>query len=711
MKIRFFSAIIFAGWTLATGLASGQAKRPSVPAAPAATSPQTSSSTPDTAQRADAYYNFAMGHLYEQQYETSNKSEDANLAIDFYKKAYAIDPNNSVIGEELASMYFVAQRTRDAVDEVQAMLKRDPSDLPARRLLARIYIHSLGDLSNAADQSHTVQLAIEQLTEIVRLDPTDEDSIIWLARLDRLNNQNDLAETQLRALLQRDADNEAAVAQLSQLLLDENRSGEAVALLQDTLKQGPSAGLYDQLGDAYTQMGDPTHAAQAYRQAVELEPDEPAHLQGLAQSLFDLGDFDGAVDSYQKLVAMSPNDPTNYLRLSTAYRRMNQLDKAEQQVLLAKQHAPGSLEVIYDEAQIYQDEGRFDDGIRVLTDAVAATKSQTDVTPARRRTLAILYQLLGQIYNDDDKTAAAVSSLQEMGKLGPEEDRRARWLIVDAYRTARDLPHAFDAASDALKTYPDDRPLRISQALLYGENNQPDQGADVLKPLLGDSGAANLEIYLDLAQIYEEGRRYDDAEKALHSAEGVVTRAADRESIGFLFGAVYEHEKKYDQAEQSFKGVLAIDPRNAETLNYYGYMLADRGLRLDEAAGMIQRALDEDPTNGAYLDSIGWAYYKENKLADAEVYLRRAVVREPHNATLHDHLGDILAKSGKTEQATMEWENSLAEWRRAAPAEFEADKVTELQQKISAAKRDPEIKPETKPDAKPETKRAGEAKP
>jgi tetratricopeptide (TPR) repeat protein len=688
MKTWCFPAIILAVPLFAAALASGQSQPPATApgqAAPAQTAPLS------PAQQADAYYNFAMGHLYQQQYEVSTKADDANRAIDFFKKAYAIDPSNAAIGEQLATMYFMAQRTRDAVNEVQAMLARDPSDLPARRLLSRIYIRSLGDLSNAADQLHTVQLAIEQLTEIVRLDPTDEDSAVWLARLDRLNNQHDLAEKVLRGVLQRDPENEAAEAQLTQLLLDENRSSEAVALLQDTLKVNPSAGLYDQLGDAYTQMGDPTHAAQAYRQAVDLDPGEPSHLQGLAQSLFDMGDFNGSIDAYQKLVAMSPNDASNYLRLSAAYRSLNQFDKAEQQILLAKQHAPGSLEVIYNEAQIYQDEGRFDDGIRVLSDAVSATKSQTDVTPARRRTLAFLYQLLGQIYGADDKPASAVGALQEMAKLGPEEDRRARWLIVDVYRSSHDLPHAFDEAGQALKTYPDDRPLRISQALLYGENNQPDQAADLLKPLLSnssqkESSAADLEIYLDLAQVYEQGRKFDDAEKSLHSAEGLVTRAADRISIGFLFGAVYEHEKKYDQAEEAFKGVLALDPHNAQTLNYYGYMLADRGQRLDEAQDMIQRALNEDPTNGAYLDSIGWTYYKENKLADAETYLRKAVVREPHNATLHDHLGDILAKSGKTDMASAEWETSLAEWRRASPSELETDKIAEIQQKISAAK-------------------------
>jgi len=517
------------------------------------------------------------------------------------------------------------------------------------------------------------------------LDPTDEDSAIWLARLERLSNKQDDAEKVLRALLVRDPENAAAVQQLTELLLDANRSGEAIELLKASLQKEPSATLYDQLGDAYTQMRDFVQAAQAYRSAVELEPDQPGHLQGLAQSLFDQGDFAGARDQYEKLIALQPNDPNSYLRLSTTYRRLNQLDKAEQEVLLAKQHAPGSLEVIYNEALIYQDQGRFDDAVRVLSDAVAATTGEKEVSPSRRRTLAILYQLMGQIYSDSDKTPLAIASLQEMAKLGPEEDKRARWLMVDTYRTSRDLPHAFDEARKGLKDYPDDRALLTSEALLYGENNQPDQAAQILKPLLNHSGA-DLEIYLDLAQVYEQSRRFQDAEQSLHSAESIVTRPADRASVGFLFGAVYERQKKFDQAEQAFRGILAIDPRNAQTLNYYGYMLADRGQRLDEAVGMIQRALAEDPTNPAYMDSLGWAYFKQDKLTDAESYLRRAVGREPHNPTLRSHLGDILAKSGREDLAAAEWEMSLAEWRREVPAQFEADKAAEVEQKLSAVK-------------------------
>ena len=680
-------AFLFA--SIVPGLHARQAAAPASRASqPPAANAQgaTPSATSDMDRRAEAYYDFTMGHLYEGEYEASSRTEDASHALDFYKKAYALDPSSPVIGEQLAEMYFFSQRISDAVAETQELIKRDPSNVSARRLLARIYIRTLGDLSNASEQQSTVKLAVTQLQEIVRLDPSDSESAIWLARLYRLSNQHDQAAQVLRGVLARDPENEGAVQQLTQLLLDENKPDEAIVLLQQILQSAPTAGLYDQLGDSYMQLQDPARAEQAYRHAVEMEPDQSNHHQGLAQSLFDQEKYSEALAEYQKLAEMEPDEPDHYLKLSEIYRQLHQLDKAEQQVLHAKELAPGSLEVIYSEATIYESEGRYDDAIRVLSDAVAEVKGQTEVSPSRRRTLAILFQLLGQLYREADNVPAAINTFEEMVKLGPEEDRRADVLIIDTYRANRDLPHAFQEAKSALQKYPDDRGLAISEALLYGENNQADQAVQTLKPLLKNS-SDDVEIYLDLAQVYQQSQRYNDAEQAIHGAEKLVEHPADREMIGFLLGGIYERQKKYDQAEQVFKGVLAINPRNAPVLNYYGYMLADRGVRLDEAVSLVQRALTEDPSNAAYLDSIGWAYYKQNHLAEAETNLRKAVEHDPHDPTIRSHLGDILAKSGRSDLAVAEWETALDGWHHALPAEYEADKVSELEQKISTLKR------------------------
>jgi len=683
MKIRLLStaALLFAssGYLWASPAQQQQASETAAPG-------QTSTAGSDAQRRSEIYYDFTMGHLYEQQYAASGGADDATQALQLYKDAFALDPSSPVIGERLAEMYFLSRRIREAIDEAQDIIRRNPDDIPARRLLARIYLRSLGDLTNASEQLSTINLAIGQLSEIFRLDPSDVESGAWLARLYRLSNQDDRAEQVLRSVLAVDSENKDAAEQLAQLLIDRNNAAAAIALLGDFLERAPNADLYDRLGDAYAQTQDAGRAQQAYQRAVELEPDQASHRHHLAQSLYDQGQDHEALDQYLKLVELEPDVANNYVRLSEIYRHLHQLDKAEQQVALAKERAPGNLEVIYNQAAIYQDQGRFDDAVRVLSDAVAELKAQVEFTPGRRRSLAILYQLLGQLYRDEENYSAAVNTFDEMVRLGPEEDLRARMLIIDTYRAGHDLPHAFEEAQKALGEHPSDRGLVISQALLYGENKQPDKAAKALKPLLNNS-SGDLEIYMDLAQVFAQGRRFNDAEQALHSAEKVADRPADKEMIGFLLGGVFERQKKYDQAELAFKGVLAINARNAATLNYYGYMLADRGVRLDEAANFARRALEDDPSNAAYLDTLGWALYKQNKLPEAEDYIRRATEHESHDPAMLSHLGDVLAKQGRTDLAIAQWEKSLAEWRRAVPADFEEDKVAELEQKISSSKR------------------------
>src|SRR4029077_11890557 len=138
-----------------------------------------------------------------------------------------------------------------------------------------------------------------------------------------------------------------------------------------------------------------------------------------------------------------------------------------------------------------------------------------------------------------------------------------------------------------------------------------------------DGTGADFEIQLDLAQVEEQGRRWSEAEQAVHAAEKIAPQPSDVETTGFLLGAIFERQKKFDQAEEQFRRVLKQNTRNPSVLNYYGYMLADRGIRLDEATDLIKRALAEDPTNPAYLDSLGWAYFKQNRFSEAEEPLRK----------------------------------------------------------------------------------------
>jgi len=672
MKNRLFLAIICTPFFILPSLAQ----------TPSAAAPVKSDKT---SLRADAYYNFALGHLYELQYEQTSQSELASRAIEAYKKAYAIDPQSPIIGERLAEMYWKAQRQHDAIVEANEILKRDPNDLPTHRLLARIYLRSLGDINGAGVQTEAVGKAIAEYSEVHRLDPTDQEASLWLARLYRLHNQPEKAEQVLRAMLKDDPENDAAVEQLTQLLLDQNKAEDAIALLEGMTARTPSASMYDLLGDAYTQTHDFPKAEGAYRKAVDLDPSELNHLRGLGQTLLSEEKYSDALVVYQKLVDLMPDEADNYLRIAQIYRELHQLDKAEENLVKARQYAPGSLEVRYNEAMIYQSQGRYDDAIRVLSDAVTDIKSQSNVLPSRRRSLAILYQQLGMLYRDTQNYQAAIYTFQELGHLGEEEDHRARLLLMDTYRMAKDLPKALQVGREALAKYPTDPSIRQSQALLLAENQQTDEAIKVLQ-VNNKDGAADRETLLNLAQIYERGHRYKEAEDAAHRAEALPGDPRENETAWLLLGAIYERQKQFDKAEEQFKKVLTVNPKNAIVLNYYGYMLADRGIRLDEAQDFVQRALDQEPFNGAYLDSLGWVYYKQNKTDQAETTLRKAVERESHDPTIRSHLGDVYAKQGRMDLAAAEWEKSLSEWRRTLPGDLESDRVAEVEKKLNQVK-------------------------
>jgi tetratricopeptide (TPR) repeat protein len=681
MNRKIYNASLITALIAAAAAACSQAARAQSNEAGQA-QPPASYTQADASKRADAYYEFTMGHLDEQMYDAAGHNDAVNDAIDHYQKAIALDPSAFTIRERLAETYDRAQRIRDAVTEAENVLKQDPNNLDAHRLLAHIYVRTLGDASETNNQKETIGLAVAQFKEILRVDPQDAEAALWLARLYRFQNQHDKAEEVLKGVLQNDPGNDAALDQLGQLYMDQGRVDEAITLLEPRADEGDPE-LLGLLGQAYTQQHEYAKAEKMYREAVDSEPDEPAHRRGLAQALLSQEKLDGALQQYERLAHMEPDSAENYLRMSQIYRDQGRLDLAEKNILLAKEHAPGNLEILYNEALIYEIEGRLDDAARILNDAVTNVRAQSD--GSNDSALAILYELLGHVYRDQGNYPAAVRTFQELGKLGPEDDKHARMLVIETYSDARDMNSAIREVRDAITQYPDDESIEVTYALLLADKGQVDEGAKLLQPMLHGS-TEDVSVYLDIAELYERGRKYSAAEQAALKAEGMATHKEDRENAWFMLGAIYEREGKYDLAEENFRKVLAQNPHNAPALNYLGYMLADRGIHLNEALALVQRALAEDPTNGAYLDSVGWAYFKQDKLSEAENYLHKASVRTVHDPTVLGHLGDLYAKLGQTERAADYWERAQSEWQKSLPANYEADRVAELDQKLKNVK-------------------------
>jgi len=665
---------------------SGQAAQSSVDASQSERG-QTNSPKTEDSGRADLYYYFTLGHVLEQQYEVSGRADFATQSIDSYKKALALAPDSSVVHERLAEIYAKSQHIRDGVTEAQAALKIDPNNVDAHRLLARIYIRTLGDMGAGEVQKENLDKAIEQFQAILKLQPSDSYSALWLARLYRFENEHAEAEKVLRHVLKQEPDNGQALEQLSQLLVDEGRSPEAISLLSQAATDSSSPDLFDLLGDAYSQQKDYAKAEDAYRKAVEEEPDDPSHRHGLAQALMSQDKYAEALQQFKKLAELEPGTSDNYLRMAELYRRLGQFDQAETSLLRAKQLAPGNLEVLYNEAMLYEDQGRYDDAVKVLSDAIAGLKGQpADNAGQNSNALAILYEQLGRAYQEAQNYPAAIETFRDMQKLGPDSRKRAEMLVIDAYRESREIDRAISEAKKALAESPKDPSLTVTLAMLYGEERNTAEATKLLQTLLQGNDSDH-EIYVDLAQVQERGREFSQAEESAEKAEQMSQVPSDKEMAWFMLGAIYEREKKFDQAEEQFRKVLGQNPQNASALNYYGYMLADRGVRLDEATSMIERAVKQDPNNGAYLDSLGWAYYKQNKLAEAEEYLRKAADRDSHDPTILGHLGDAYLKLGQSERAAEVIERALSEWQKAVPADYDADKVSELDAQLKTLKK------------------------
>lgn len=682
MKTQWMGATLIVAFSV-TG-AAAQTVTPSAPMAPKSADNSTYSQS-DQSKRAEAYCDFMLGHLAEQQFEETGKSPLADQAVSYYQKALALD-SDAAITERLAEVYAESQRTDEAIHQAQAAIQQDPDNLAAHRLLARIYIHNLGDASANDRQEETISLAIEQLKAVQRLDPSDVQSQLWLAHLYGFQNKPEQSEQVLRGVLSRAADNESALEQLSQLYLDEGRPQDAIALLKNAASGSNTAALYDLLGTAYGKTNNFPKSEEAYQRAVTLEPDEAAHRKGLAQALLSNNKYPEALSQYERLTKLEPDNAENYLRLSQIYRHLGQLDKAEDNLMQAKKYAPGSLEVLYNEALLYEAQARYKDAVQVLSDAIAGVKAQQQEGQPAPSALAILYEQLGMAYRQSGDFSSAERSFEDMQQLGPSPQKRGELLLIDTYRSSGDIKRAIAEAEKARASDPNDQSLAVTYAMLLGDNGQTDDATKVLRGFV-HGNQTDRETYLDLAQIEERGKRYADAEKDANAALGMSQEDSDKETVWFLMGSIYDQQKQYDQAEAMFRKSLAVNPHDAMVLNYYGYMLADRGVSLDQAISMIHSAVVEDPTNGAYLDSLGWAYFKGGKLPEAQQYLQQAVSHSANDPTILGHLGEVYAKLGQTNRAQQTWEKALVYWHKALPADYEAEKVADLQAKLKNLKR------------------------
>jgi len=664
----------------------------SQPASPSSASPDAkpAQSSPRKVDKAAAYYHYTLAHMYEEMVTAYGRSDLATKATEEYRLAIEADPSSEFLTSGLAELYVKTGRIADAVKEAQDIIKKDPKNLEAHKLLGRIYLRSLGDMPGGSGSDNILKLAIDQYEQITKLDPDSVDDHLLLGRLYRLNNDLQKGEGELKTAIKLDPNSEEAVTTLAMLYTDEGDTAHALQVLSSIPDSARSAKLYAALGAAYEQRKDYKSAVDAFRHAIVLDRDNLDAIRGLAENLLNDGQLDASLEQYKVIADSNPEDAQTYVRMAEIYRRQAKYDLALESLKRADTLVPDQAEVAYSIAAVYQAQGRYDDAIKILQELVKRTeKSEAGSSNADRNNRAIFLERLGMVYREQENYTAAVETFRKMLPLGEENTRQGYQEIIDTYREAKQWPQATAAAKEAVQKLPDDRDLRMVLDAQLADTGELDKSVADIRSLL-KGGPEDREVYLRIGIIYTRGKRYDDALAALAKAEQLSTKPEDKGYVSFLRGDLYQRQKMFDQAEAEFKKVLTTtsptDPQTAATLNYLGYMNADRGVKLEESLNYIKQALTFEPNNGAYLDSLGWAYFKLGKYDQAEENLTKAESHMTTDPTVQEHLGDLYQKIGRLKLAAAHWERSVQEWSKTVPAEQDGEAFAKVQQKLDAAK-------------------------
>ncbi len=608
-----------------------------------------------TSDRARSYFLF----LQARQSETDGDTEGA---IKLYREASTLDPTSGVILAELADLYARQNRLRDAVATAEAALKANPDTPAAHWILGTVYAAYARDeetTANAAARAAEKDYAARAITHLeavlnARGATADPSLLIMLGRLYLRTSAPEKAIAVMSRFVEQEPDAMDGIALLADAYSRAGRQADAIKLLSQAATREPS--FYPPLAALYEQAGRWKDAANAYQKAMDEGTKTPELARRLAATLLNAdrpGDAARARGLMQQALKEDPKDTRAMYLLAQAQTASNDYPGAEATARQLIAADPRGAAGPYALAQVYErqhDYRRVVDTLQPVVDRLGgqdAAASGMDVTP--------LLVHLGFAYLDLEQPDRAIAVLQQ-AKQRAADDAVVDVGLVQAQIAAKRYAQAADLAHAAAGKYPQDARFVRLEADALRQGGQLDRAVALLEQSR-DAHPDDVTTYTALAELLLSGERAGQAEGVLKQARA---RFPDDLSVLFELGATYDRQKRYDEAEQAFKQVIARDPLHAQALNYLGYMLADRGVRLQESVDYIRRALAVEPNNPAYLDSLGWAYYKMNRLDLAESNLRRAAADRPNDSAVQDHWGDLLLRRGRAAEAVAAWRRALA---------------------------------------------------
>lgn len=567
---------------------------------------------------------------------------------------------------------------REALDLYRKVIERMPDDGVVRFEYAQL----LRDL-NVADE------AIKQAREAVRIDPKMPEAHRLLGSLELAAGEKDPARMdrgieELRIARKLAPNDVATAATLARALLARGRAAEAAQLLDELPETETQPALLRMAAEARAKTGRAADAETLYRQLLDADPTD----REIAAALIDVYEEDDRYDDALKLLAdlqkKDADNPAVEERITLDLARAGRFEEAEKRARELATRRPENRDIRRLLAQVLFEKGDVAGGETILRDLL---KTDAEDEASRR---ALAGELLRErrfpeaqaLFDDSLKRAGAdpkaadqrlwatreIAYMQYMQKdyagarkgldpiaiSGKTVDGRAMRLLIAIARDSEDWAFGLAKAKAALALEP--RNVEWESAVAEFEAKTGDKAGSAA--LFAKMAASN-DIDRVMAAADAEARMKDYA-AAAKVARDASERFPQSTEVLFRLASSLERAGSSQEAEKIFLDLLAKRPNDAATLNYLGYMWADKGTHLERAREFLEKAVAREPRNGAYRDSLGWAYFRLGNFDAAEKNLREAERREPDDATIEEHLGDLAEKQGRMDVAVQHWERSLA---------------------------------------------------
>lgn len=490
---------------------------------------------------------------------------------------------------------------------------------------------------------------------------------------------------------------------------------KAVLEYQDALRYDKNHAVYFALSKCYSHLGKHTLAIETGREAVRLVPENLLYRRTLADAFIAAYELDSAAAQYEEIVQRDSNNIDSWYGLARLYQTRKPLKALETYERILERFGD-DWDVLLQVAQIYESMGRFDK-------AAGALKQMSAVDPGNlelKRSLAQTYNRAGKL---DDALAVYKDVLEvDPGNVDYQLELAAIYLAKKEYATAAAMFEnilADDSVNVEVKLRigeayfgqieTDSTVAPLARSLFERIRDQhPDEWRSYW--FLGAIGAItkqdslsldsfrkvtelaswNADGWVYLSSVFFEKNNYDEVVTILESALKVLP---DDFRVNFFLGVAYnrlkrnvdaarvlEHARtvnskdintivqlalvydalgKPEESDKLYEEALVIDPENHLILNNYGYSLAERNMQIDRAYEMARKAVEAQPDNASYLDTMGWVYYRLGKYKEAEEYVRGAIDKGEVNAVVYEHLGDIYYKMNDVERALEQWNVAL----------------------------------------------------